>query len=327
MPPSPRSFRDGDEEEEGNNVLKLDLNGLVAAPHTPMYPDGSLHTEVIARQAASLRRDGVIGAFVCGTTGEGVSLTLSERCRVAEVWRRTAEGLKLIVNVSHACLADCQELAAHAAAIGADGVALMAPSFFRPSHLSDLIAFCAQVAAAAPEMPFFYYHMPAMTGVSFKMAEFLPAAAARIPSFAGIKFTSEDLMDYGRCCAAAAGTFDVLFGRDEILLSALALGATGAVGSTYNFAAPLYQGILAAYRSGDYETARRQQARAMEMIAALGRYGGLAAGKAAMAKIGIDCGPVRLPLRNLDDIQRRALAEDLDRLHVVGAMKEEEKAR
>jgi N-acetylneuraminate lyase len=296
--------------------LKTKLTGLIAAPYTPMHSDGSLHLEVIERQAAALWDNRVTAAFVCGTTGEGASLTLPERRQVAERWCRESDGVKVIVNVSHTCLADSRDLAAHAQEIGADAVATMAPFFFKPARMEELIAFCAQIADAAPELPFYYYHMPAMAGVALPMADFFPRAVERIPTFAGIKFTHEDLMDYGRCLAAAGDAFDILFGRDEILLSALALGAKGAIGSTYNFCAPLYQKVIEAYRTGDRDRAQRLQMQAMEMSAVLSRHGGLAAGKAVMAMIGVDCGPVRLPLRRLDAAEQQALRVELERLEI-----------
>jgi len=86
----------------------------------------------------------------------------------------------------------------------------------------------------------------------------------------------------------------------------LALGATGAVGGTYNFMAPLYQQLLAAFNQGDWITARLFQQRAIEIIAVMNGCGGLPAGKAMMKLLGIDCGPVRPPLRNPspEDCQR-----------------------
>jgi N-acetylneuraminate lyase len=299
--------------------LKLNLNGLVAAPHTPFHADGSLHLEIIEKQVATLHQNGVIAAFVCGTTGEGMSLTLPERKRVAERWveETRGTGIKVIVSAAHLCLADSRDLAAHAAEVGADAFSIMAPSFFKPGRLEELVAFSAEVAAGAPGLPFYYYHMPSMTGVAFPMADFLPQAAERISNFAGIKFTSEDLMDYNRTRIAGGSTFEVLFGRDEILLSALALGATGAIGSTYNFCAPLYHQVISAYQTGDLAAAQQAQVKAQEMVAVLNRYGGMAAGKAMMALKGIDCGPVRLPLRQPGAKEIRGLQEDMERLGVL----------
>jgi len=150
-----------------------------------------------------------------------------------------------------------------------------------------------------------------MTGVAISAAEFLAEAGSRIPSLAGVKFTHEDLDDYQAARTAAGGRFDVLFGRDEILLSGLKLGAHAAVGSTYNFAAPLYQRILHAHAAGDLATAEKAQAQAQAFIDVMSRHGGLAAGKSMMKIIGLDCGPVRLPLRALTAKDEAALRDDL----------------
>jgi N-acetylneuraminate lyase len=295
--------------------MKSPLQGLIAAPHTPFSPQGELAEAVIPRQAALLMHNGVSGAFICGTTGEGSSLTQAERRRVAEAWRAAAdERLKVIVHVGHLCGAESADLARHAEQIGADAIAAIAPSFFRPPSVHELVAWCASVASAAPRTPFFYYHMPAMTGVNVSVAEFIPEAEKRIPTFAGIKFTHEDLMDYGQSVALARDKYRMLFGRDEVLLSALALGADGAVGSTYNYAAPLYLRLIESFRAGRLDDARADQARSRAFIALLGPYGGFAAGKAIMKLIGVDCGPVRLPLRAMDDSTERALRAALDKV-------------
>lgn len=274
------------------------LSGLIAAPHTPFRPDGSLALDVIARQARLLAHNRVAGAFICGTTGEGPTLTSAERRQIAEAWIAARQpGLAVIVHVGHLSLGEARALAAHAQEIGADAIATVAPSFFKPGAQAELVAWCAQLAAAAPKLPFYYYTIPSMTGVTLSSADFLAAAESQIPNLAGIKFTFENLMDFSRATTHAGGKFNILFGRDEILLAGLSLGATGAVGSTYNYAAPLYHRIIDAFNRGDLAAARRDQARAIEFIGALDRHGGLVAGKVAMKLIGLDCGPVRLPLR------------------------------
>lgn len=276
------------------------LTGLIAAPFTAMHGDGSVNLDMVPRQAEDLVQSGVSGVFICGTTGEGPSLTTEERMQLAVEWRRAAGSeLKVIVHVGHTSLLEAQRLAEHAQRIGADAVATMAPFFFKPAGVGDLVEFCAEVACAAPELPFYFYHIPSMTGVDVPMHDFLAEAAGRIPNLAGIKYTHEDLMDYSRCVGFDGGRFDLLFGRDEMLLAALTVGAEGAVGSTYNFAAPYYHEVIRAYRAGDLQAARSAQARANEVIAAFKQYGGLAAQKAIMRMIGVDCGPVRLPLRPL----------------------------
>ncbi len=286
--------------------------GLIAATFTTMNPDGSINLHRIDSQARFLAHQGVSGVFVCGTTGEGVSLTNAERKAVAARWREVADArMKVIVHVAHNCLADACELAAHAQIIGADAVSAAPPSYYKPRNAQELVACCTHIASAAPNLPFYYYHIPVMTGVSVPMTEFLPLACDRIPTFRGIKFTDEDLMDFASALQLANGTCDVLAGRDEILLAYLALGARGAVGSTYNFLAPVYLEMMDSFGRGDIAAAQRAQAFAREVIAIIAKYGGLPPQKVIMRWLGIDCGPVRLPLVNLTHDQETQLRAEL----------------
>ncbi len=296
--------------------MQKEFTGLIAATHTPMHNDGSINLEVIERQADLLITNGVSGAFVCGTNGEGLSLTIEERMAVAERWVKVAQkNLNVIVHVGHNCLKDCQNLAKHAQKIGAKAIALVAPTFFKPKNVDDLVDFCYEVANSASDLPFYYYHIPSLSGVKFPMFEFLNKAKDRISNLAGIKFSDKDLMDFNQCLTLDNGRFNMLFGKDEILLSALILGAKGAVGSTYNFAAPLYHLIMTAYQAGDIETAQIEQINAVKMVSIMLKYGGISAGKAIMKMIGIDCGPVRLPLRNLTDEQYNSFYDELSQIH------------
>ncbi len=275
------------------------FRGLVAAPFTPFNADRSINLDVIPGYARFLKENGVGAAFVCGTTGEGLSLTLEERFAVSAKWvESTGATLPVIVHVGHTCLEDARKLSAHAAQIGAAAISALAPMFFKPRTVDELVDWCEAVASAAPALPFYYYNIPSMTGVSLPVADFLARAADRIPSLVGVKYTHEDLPDYRACVAAADGRYDILFGRDELLLEGWKAGARGAVGSTYNYAAPLYLRLLAAHQNGDEATARKLQDTAIKMIAICNGIGvtHLAASKALMAMLGVDCGPVRLPL-------------------------------
>ena len=291
------------------------FRGLIAAPFTPFQADGSLNLAVIPDYVRLLRDNGACAAFVCGTTGEGLSLTLDERLRVAEAWLRASSGtLPIIVHVGHTTLADARRLTAHAAEIGAAAVSALAPCFFKPRNVEELVDWCAAVASAAPSLPFYYYNIPSMTGVALPVAEFLAQAAPQVPSLAGVKYTHEDLKDFEACVRFEGGRYDVLFGRDELLLEGIAHGAQGAVGSTYNYAAPLYQRLLAEQRAGNAATARTLQDQAIRMIAICNGVGvtHLAASKALMAMLGVDCGPVRLPLRQPTPAQLALLRRRLE---------------
>lgn len=296
------------------------LHGLVAAPFTPLCPDGSLHLELIPRLVERLLADQVGGAFVLGTTGEGLSLTDSERESVAEAWVNAAAGrLPIVVHVGHLAAPAAARLAAHAQSIRADAIATCGPFFYPIRHVAQIARYCAEVAAAAPRLPFYYYHIPQLTHVTASMEDFLHEAAAGIPTLRGIKYTHNDLEEFGRLVATSGARFDLAFGRDEILLHGLAAGASAAIGSTFNFAAPLFARVVAAVEAGDLRTARRHQADGTRLVQILRRHGGLSAMKAAMAYTGLDCGPTRTPLRSLTPAQTAALHEELAASGLIAA--------
>ncbi len=93
----------------------------------------------------------------------------------------------------------------------------------------------AAIASAAPSLPFYYYHLPVLTGVAMDMVEFLRLGEETIPNLAGIKYTAHTQHEFQACLNYKNGKFDVLYGYDEMLLGALMVGAKGAIGSTLHF--------------------------------------------------------------------------------------------
>lgn len=292
--------------------------GLVAAPFTPFGEDGQLDLSIIPAYAEMLNRRGVVAAFICGTTGEGASLTSEERKSVAEAWMHARpDGFHVIVHVGHTSRIEACRLAAHAESIGVDAISAMAPFFFKPQDTEDLLDWCAAIASAAPSLPFYYYNIPSMTGVTIPAWELLELSGGRIENLAGVKYTYEDLDDYRACLNFKNGKYDILFGRDELLLEGWQAGARGAVGSTYNYASPLYLKIIEAVESGDLKEARRLQDLSIAMIDVCNSVGvsHLAASKALMSLLGVNCGPVRNPLKQISPVQRD---EMLKRLEEIG---------
>jgi N-acetylneuraminate lyase len=113
------------------------LRGLIAAPHTPMRPDGGINFAAVQQQSAVLVAGGVAAAFVCGTTGEGASLTSAERMRLVERWVEVAPPpLAVIAHVGHTSVAEARVLAGHAQSAGAKAISALAPYFFKPRGVS-----------------------------------------------------------------------------------------------------------------------------------------------------------------------------------------------
>ncbi len=252
----------------------MKTTGLVSAVPTAFREDGSVDFSAIPPLAEHLCRTGCAGVFVNGTTGESMSLTVEEREKCLKEWRRVLPAdRKLFAHVGHNCLEDAKRLACHASETGADAVAAVVPSFFKPSGIEGVIQWCEQVAAAVPDLPFYFYYMPGFTGTVLSVARFLEAAEPRIPNLAGVKYTYETLDDFMEALNLENGRFDLMWGRDQMLLAAWSVGARAATGSTFALAAPLYLELITAFERGDMATAQAAQVRSIAIIRALAATG------------------------------------------------------
>ena len=291
------------------------LEGILAAAFTPFTPSGDLDLGPVPDLVERGLADGLAGLYVCGSTGEGASLTADERRRVAEAYVGAAAGrLPVIVHVGHDSLDEARALAQHAAGIGADAISAVPPVYFRPGDLAELVGCLEGIAAVAPQRPFLYYHIPALTGLDVPGLALLEAAA-HVPNLAGIKYTAPTLDDYQACLEADGGRFQVLFGRDEMMLPALAVGARAFIGSTYNLIAPVYRELLAAWERGALDEARAAMSRAQALVRLIPRHG-RGSQKAMMGLLHLDVGPSRPPLDTPTGAAREALAADLEALGV-----------
>ncbi len=294
------------------------INGLICAPFTAFQKNGELNLDVIPRYAQTLANNGIEGVFINGSSGEGQMLTEEERMIAAQAWCKAAPaGFKVIVHVGGNSVKASKQLAAHAAEVGAYATSVMGPTFPKINRIQELADYCAEIAAGAPELPFYYYHIPAFTGIHLSMLELLKAVDGRIPNFAGIKYTFESLFEYSLCHRYQGGKFDILHGQDETLLASLAMGgAQGCIGGTFNYAAGLYVQIRDAYRKGDMVLAQQLQQKSWDLIEVICRYrGNIVAGKQIMRLLGLDLGPNRTPFQNMTEAEFEKMSQELSAIH------------
>ena len=207
------------------------MNGLVAAVVTPMDSQGGLNLSLVPAIVDHLERNGICGVYIAGSTGEGMSLTEEERQAVAEAYLEHCRGrMRTVVQVGHNSMRAAAALAAHAESCGADAISATPTGYFQAEGEEGLVEAMSVVTSAAAATPFYYYHIPALSGASMNPMRFTQLARERLPTFCGIKYTDAG-SSYNLPSLQKAGPgLEFLSGTDEAYLQALAQGYVGAGG-------------------------------------------------------------------------------------------------
>ncbi|MBT6167142.1 MAG: N-acetylneuraminate lyase [Verrucomicrobia bacterium] len=291
----------------------LRMRGLVAAVVTPMNAKGDLDLSVVPRVVDYLASKGITGIYIAGSTGEGMSLTDEERRGVAEAYVGAAKGrMKSFVQVGHNSLRASADLAGHAESIGADAVSATPTGYFKVSGEAELVEGLLPIVEAAPKTPFYYYHIPFLSGVNLDPIKLTDISMDRLPTFCGIKYSDGASLHNLPLLESVAPGLEFLSGSDEAYLMSVAQGYKAAVGSTYNYAAPIYNNVRKSLSVGDFKRAQVWQKHALEMITAMFETCGRSSLKVMMQMVGIDCGPVRRPIDPASPDQIIALRKRLD---------------
>ena len=296
--------------------MKKDAVEILCAAFTPMFPDGSINLDRVPDLLNHTVEINASGIFLNGTTGECMSLSLQERLALVERWMTArkvskAQDLKIFVHVGSCNLYESATMAEHAQTQGADGFAMVPTFYFRPKNIQNLVEQCEYVAAAAPQIPFYFYNIPSLTGVNFPLINFIELASKRIPNFGGVKNSFTDLVDYQHCIHFAKGKYPLYWGTDEVFMMLYTGGNRHYVGSTYNYMLSIYHDMIQAQVSGDSEAVLQLQGEADAIYKIILAYNNIISGKEIMRFIGVDCGPVRMPLKALTKADREILYREL----------------
>lgn len=309
-----------------SQISTFKLEGLVPAAFTPMKENGEVDFDKFEPYCKHLVDHGISQIYINGTTGEGFSLTLEERKKIVEKWmevgKKSGRLRSIVVQVGALNLHDTIVMAQHAQEVGADAIASVPPLFFKPKTIELLVKYCKDVSNAAPELPFYFYHLPGATGVEPNVEDFLKAASGEVANLVGVKFSSKDLVDMIGCVHVKApnrqdGRFNLVYGCDEKLMAGMVMGADGAVGSTSNFMPILMNRVLDKTARGEILAAREDQYRAQQTCRVMYKYGDIlgnnvAALKALMTLTGLDLGPARSPMRGPTQEELAAYKRDLE---------------
>ncbi|WP_114854222.1 dihydrodipicolinate synthase family protein [Brachybacterium sp. YJGR34] len=287
-------------------------DGIVAALITPYRADGSIDVDTLRTHTASLVAAGIDGLYVCGSTGDGVTLDEDDRVLCTRTAVEAADGeVPVIAHVGTNATALTLRLAERSAQAGAAAVSSILPAIpLTPAEVRD---YFLEVVRSSPA-PFIAYNFPARAGVG--LADDLLAELAAEENLHGLKNTSRDVFEMSGFTRLRGGKFRVWNGHDEVLYAGLSVGACGAIGSTFNVFPRLYQDLLRSFRAGDHGTALASQRRIEELVRVLAHHGVMPSLRALLAARGLDMGPSRRPQRDLDAAARQRLLADVAALEL-----------
>lgn len=282
----------------------LDHRPLIVAAATPLTDGGrAVDADAIGPYAAFLESHGADGAFVCGTTGEGILLSLDERRRVARAFRAALRGT-LIVHAGAQTTADTAVLAADAGELGANGVAVIPPPYF-PLDDDALTAHFVAAARASAPLPFYCYAFTARSGYPLPV-EVIRRIGASVDNLAGLK-VSESPFD--RVEPYLELGLPVLIGNEPLIPAGV---ARGAIGTVSGMAAAFPDVVRAALDAAD-DAAGARLAELRAAMEASGQF--IAAAKHVLGARGVPVGPaMRAPLRALTHEEAGALGRALEPL-------------
>ena len=285
------------------------LDGAWPALMTPRQADGRPNLDALRALVRYLSAKPVGGFYVNGSTGEGLFMSVPEREAVLEtVLDETGGARPVVAHVGAMATADAFRLARHAQAAGAAGFASVVPPAYRDGEAAG--AYYRQLAACAPELPFFMYLFGA-DGPALPLVR----ALLDVPNLAGGKYTGPDMFEFRRVWEAgqAQASWSVSSGMDEMCLAAVMAGACGNIGSTLNFMPGVYARLRERVQANRYDEALDLQLRANRVTAVLIDHGFPGALCAVMQRLGIASGEPRLPHRALAPAQIQSLHAALDR--------------
>ncbi len=283
------------------------FKGAWPALVTPFTADDRVNVAVLHELVDYFIARDAGGFYVCGSTSEGIFMSVEERQIVAEtVLDRVNGRVPVIVHVGAVAATDATQLAAHAMQHGASGISSILPPLYDSTE--GLLAYFRALYEAAPEIPLLPYLYGGPVDAVALMQTFM-----QIPSIAGTKYTGPNMHELRGIVELRAGNWTVFSGMDEQCLFAAIAGSSGNIGSTVNLFPGLYRAIHAHQQAGEFTAAYQLQLRANAVIKVLYATGKWSAAlKTAMGMLGFDCGAPRLPRLPMTPAEQEKLRAQLE---------------
>lgn len=278
----------------------MKISGIMPALVTPYGKDGNVDLREVKKLVRSLIEDGADGFYVCGSTGECFMLKDEERKNIIEAVTEEVNGqVPVIAHVGTIWADQAADLAKHAASCGVTAVSSV-PPFYYKFAFEEIVNYY-EVLSDATDLPVVIYNFPAFSGVSINAGNI--GEIIKSCNVGGLKYTDHNLFELEKI-RRKYPELTIMYGHDEVLLNALPIGISGAIGSTFNIMLPKYKRIVKAYEEGNLEEASRVQHEASAIVETLAGIGIFRSIKYLLQRRGIECNGCRRPFRELTEAEK-----------------------
>ncbi|RCX08667.1 4-hydroxy-tetrahydrodipicolinate synthase [Anaerobacterium chartisolvens] len=286
------------------------LHGVITAMLTPFDNNDKVDTAAIKKHVDFLVEGGVNCLYPLGTTGEMYLMTVEERKLVAEtVVRQNNKRLTAFIHAGAMSQADTIALAKHAYEIGADGIGVVTPSYFKVND-REMEEYYVAVAKSVPEdFPVYTYNIPQLSGNDLK-PEVVEKIVRRAPNVIGIKYSYPDMNRTVHYTRINNNNFSVVQGADTLMFASLMIGCDGIVSGCSSVFPEFFANVYRAYTAGDYEEAARLQKIATRGAETIKCGSNMSYFKEGLKMRGIDMGHMRKPLLDIGSDELAAFSEE-----------------
>lgn len=291
------------------------FKGAGVAIATPFNADGSVNYEEFGRLIEFQIANGTDAIIVCGTTGESATLSEEEHVEVIKYCiDKVAKRLPVIAGTGSNSTETAIMLSKEAEAAGADAVLVVTP-YYNKATQKGLIAHFTQIANAI-SIPVILYNVPSRTGCNI-----LPATAVAlcrdVENIVAIKDATGNIAQTIEMMAMADGCIDLYSGNDDQVLPILACGGLGVISVLSNIAPRKTHDLCQKFFDGDIEGAREIQYKALKLINALFSEVNPIPVKTALKFIGIEAGPMRMPLTDMEPAHAEVLKKEMEAFGLI----------
>lgn len=284
------------------------FKGAGVAIVTPMYDDGKVNYDKLEELIEFQIANSTDAIIICGTTGESSTMTHGEHLQTIKfAIDKVAKRVPVIAGTGSNCTETAIMMSREAASYGADALLIVTP-YYNKATQNGLIAHYTAIANAVPETPIIMYNVPSRTGCNIQ-----PATAAylakNVKNIVGLKAASGDLSQIAKTMHLADGALELYSGNDDQVLPILSLGGLGVISVLSNVAPKETHDMVMKFLDGDIEGAAKIQIAAIPLVNALFCEVNPIPVKAALNLMGMNVGPLRMPLTEMEDANKKVLAK------------------